>query len=85
MVTELDDLVVSREGTSSEQRRENRKRRYLQIREERGLDQAEMAAEIGVSANSWWFWETRGRMPRVKNLRRLHELTGRDHRWLRGE
>ena len=86
MTVELDDIFTpQREGTSEQQRAANRKARYRQLREERGLDQAEMAAQVGVDTTSWWWWETRGRMPRVGNLRRLHDLTGADHRWLRGE
>jgi len=83
---ELDDIFTPhQEGTPEGQRVANRKARYRLLREERGLDQAEMAAQVGVDVTSWWQWERRGRLPRAVNLRRLHDLTGRDHRWLRGE
>jgi transcriptional regulator with XRE-family HTH domain len=85
MPVDLDDIIPQQEGTSDAQRRLNRKTRYREMREELGLDQADMAEYIGVDPSTWWAWETRGRLPRAVSLRRIHDLTGRDHRWLRGE
>jgi transcriptional regulator with XRE-family HTH domain len=84
MTVGISDEMTS-EGTPEDQRTANRKVRYRLLREERNLDHAGMAAALNVAPNTWWFWERRGRMPRNEHLRKLHDLTGRDYLYLRGE
>lgn len=83
MAIELDDIGLN--GCGVDRARQARKDRFRLIRIERNYRAKDMATALGITRHTWTRWEHHGDEPSEANLERLHELTGRDYVWLRGE
>jgi len=83
-VIEHDEILIFPEIVP-EQARLNRIARYRQLRYELNLGVQAISDRLGIHRDSWHRYESEGGMPDSAILARIHELSGKDFLWLRGE